>query len=443
MRPHRRLVDRIARPHLPRRTVRLRLTLVYGTLFLVSGAALLAITYLLVVRATDGVIFHGQDYSVVVGTHNGSHRTTAAPGQTNTQGSPPQNGAAIDPASAERLAKHQHAAELYQLLLQSGIALAIMTVVSIGLGWLVAGHVLRPLRGITTAVRDISETNLHRRLALAGPNDELKELGDTFDGLLTRLEASFQAQRRFVANASHELRTPLARQRTLAQVALADPNPTVESLRAAHERVLAAGTQQQRLIDALLTLARGQAGIDRHDRFDLAELATQVLATRSTEATARGLDLRTTLRPAATAGHPRLVERLIANLIDNALHHNQPDGHIEVQTETRDGHAVLTISNTGPDIPTHAIEQLFQPFRRLTDRIGDGLGLGLSIVAAIADAHHATITTQPRPHGGLTIQISFPNPAHPTRHHTATAAQPETPPAPAPETTTSEQLTHR
>jgi signal transduction histidine kinase len=443
MRPHRRLVDRIARPHLPRRTVRLRLTLVYGGLFLVSGAALLAITYLLVVRATDGVIFHGQNYSVIAGTHNGSHPPTTAPGQTNTQGSPPPHAAAIDPAAAERLANHQHTAELHQLLAQSGIALAIMTVISIGLGWLVAGHVLRPLRSITTAVRDISETNLHRRLALAGPNDELKELGDTFDGLLTRLDASFQAQRRFIANASHELRTPLARQRTLAQVALADPNPTIESLRAAHERVLAAGTQQERLIDALLTLARGQAGIDRHERFDLADLATQVLATRSSEASARGLDLRTTLRPASTAGHPGLVERLIANLIDNALHHNQPDGHIDVHTETRDGHAVLTISNTGPDIPPPAIEQLFQPFRRRTDRVGDGLGLGLSIVAAIADSHHATITTQPRLHGGLTIQISFPNPAHATGDHTTTAAHPDTPPAPTPEAAATEQLTHR
>jgi signal transduction histidine kinase len=443
MRSRRRLIDRIAGPHLPRRTVRLRLTLVYGGLFLVSGAALLAITYLLVVRATDGVIFHGQNYSGVVGTHNGPHPTTTPPAQTNTHGSPPPGAATIGPAAAERLAKHQHAAELQQLLAQSGIALAIMTVLSIGLGWLVAGHVLRPLRSITTAVRDISETNLHRRLALAGPNDELKELGDTFDGLLTRLEAAFQAQRRFIANASHELRTPLARQRTLAQVALADPNPSIESLRAAHERVLAAGTQQERLIDALLTLARGQAGIDRLDRFDLAEVATQVLAARGAEATAHGLELRTTLRPAPTAGHPRLVERLIANLIDNALHHNQPDGHIDVDTETRDGHAVLTIGNTGPDIPAHAIEQLFQPFRRLTDRVGDGLGLGLSIVAAIADAHHATITIQPRPHGGLTIQLRFPKPAHATRHHTTTTAHPETPPAPTPQATASEQLTHR
>jgi signal transduction histidine kinase len=441
MRPHRRLVDQIARPHLPRRTVRLRLTLVYGGLFLVSGAALLAVTYLLVVQATNGVIFQGQNYSVVVGTHNGSNPTNAAP-RTNTQGSTAPNAAPIDPAAAERLAKHQHAAELNQLLLQSGIALAIMTVASIGLGWLVAGHVLRPLRTITTAVRDISETNLHRRLALAGPNDELKELGDTFDGLLTRLEASFQAQRRFIANASHELRTPLARQRTLAQVALADPHPTVASLRTAHERVLAAGAQQERLIDALLTLARGQAGTDRHDRVDLAELARQVLATRSAEATARGLDLRTTLHPAPTSGDTRLVERLIANLIDNALHHNHPDGHIDIRTETRDGHAVLTISNTGPPIPPQAIHQLFQPFRRLADRVGDGLGLGLSIVAAIADAHDAAITTQPRPGGGISIEISFPNPSRTTEHPTAAPGR-QTPPAPTPETTANQQLTPR
>jgi signal transduction histidine kinase len=443
MRPHRRLVDRIARPHLPRRTVRLRLTLVYGGMFLVSGAALLAITYVLVVQATNGVIFNGENYSGVVGTRNGSSPTNAAP-QTNTQGSPAPNAAPIDPASAERLAKHQHAAELYQLLLQSGIALAIMTVVSIGLGWLVAGRVLRPLRTITTAVREISETNLHRRLALAGPNDELKELGDTFDGLLTRLDASFHAQRRFVANASHELRTPLARQRTLAQVALADPHATVESLRTAHERVLAAGAEQERLIDALLTLARGQAGTDRHDRFDLAALAKQILATRSTEATARDLDLHASLRPAPTSGDPRLVERLIANLIDNALHHNHPGGHIDVRAETSDGHAVLTISNTGPDIPSDAIDQLFQPFRRLTDRVGDGLGLGLSIVAAIADAHHATITTQPRPDGGLSIEISFPTATRPARRGQAgTAAQLETPPTPPAQAAASEQATHR
>jgi signal transduction histidine kinase len=197
--------------------------------------------------------------------------------------------------------------------------------------------------------------------------------------------------------------------------------------------VLAAGAQQERIIESLLTLARGQAGLHRHHRFDPAGLAKQILTARNAEAAARDIDVRTTLRPAPTDGDPRLVERLIANLVDNGLRHNHPGGHLDVRTETRDGHAVLTVTNTGPDIPPDAIERLFQPFRRLDpDRTGDGLGLGLSIVQAIADADHASITTQSRPHGGLTIEISFPNPAHVTKHHTTTAAQLETTPAPAP-----------
>ncbi len=449
MRLRHRLIALAARPHLPRRTVRLRLTLLYGGLFLLCGTALLATTYLLVVHATNGVIFKGENLTVVAGSHKGSSPSTPPTPTTHSQGTHPPNSAPqLSPELAERLAKHQHAAELHQLLLQSGIALAIMTVVSIALGWLVAGRVLRPLRTIATAVRDISDTNLHRRLALAGPDDELKELGDTFDALLARLDASFQAQRRFVANASHELRTPLARQRTLGQVALADPDATVESLRAAHERVLAAGTQQQRLIDSLLTLARGQAGIERRKPFDLSSIALQVLATRSTEATARDIDLRTTLHPAAATGDPRLIERMVANLVDNALHHNHPAGHIDVRTQTRAGHAVLSVSNTGPVVPGDAVDELFQPFRRLdADRTshGDRLGLGLSIVHAVADAHHATITTRARPHGGLAVEVHFPNPAPHNASH-ATASPLEMKPGPqrprTPEATTTDQLTH-
>jgi signal transduction histidine kinase len=447
MRVHSRLADLVARPHLPRRTVRLRLTLVYGALFLVTGAALLAVTYALVVHATDGVIFKGQNLTVVAGSHKGSAQGTAPPAQTQTNGTSPKGVPQLSPQLAEQLANRQHAAELHQLLLQSGIALAVMTLVSIGLGWLVAGRVLRPLRTITTAVHDISETNLHRRLALAGPDDELKELGDTFDALLARLDGSFQAQRRFVANASHELRTPLARQRTLGQVALADPDATVESLRAAHERVLAAGGQQQRLIDAMLTLARGQAGTDRHEHFDIAGLTMQILATRSPEATARDIDLRTNLRHAPVAGDPRLVERLIANLVDNALRHNRPGGHVDVRTQTRAGQAVLSVSNTGPVVPHDAVDELFQPFRRVdADRTshGDGLGLGLSIVQAIADAHHATITALPRPRGGLSVEVRFPNPARHNGSH-VTASPHEMEPGPelprTREATTGDRLT--
>jgi signal transduction histidine kinase len=286
-----------------------------------------------------------------------------------------------------------------------------MAVISIALGWVVAGRVLRPLRTITTAVRDISATNLHERLALAGPDDELKELGDTFNALLTRLDESFQAQRRFVANASHELRTPLARQRALGQVAIDDPDATPETLRAAHERVLAAGVQQERLIDALLTLARGQTGIDRHDRFDIADITDRVLTERRAEATVREVDVRSTIPSARACGDPRLVERLVANLVDNAIRHNLARGHLTVATEDRDGRAVLIVANTGPVIAASAVDQLFTPFRRLSaDRTasGHGVGLGLSIVRAIADAHAATVTTRARHAGGLQIEVAFP-----------------------------------
>jgi signal transduction histidine kinase len=200
---------------------------------------------------------------------------------------------------------------------------------------MVAGRALRKLRAITTAVQQISATNLHERLALTGPDDELKELGDTFDALVGRLEASFAAQRRFVANASHELRTPLARQRTVGQVALADPDASIESLQAAHERVLAAGAQQEQLIEALLTLARGQAGVDRNEPFDLATLAERVVASRRAEAQYRDLAVYVDVEPAPGSGDPRLVERLVTNLVDNALRHNIVGGCVVVRTRTR------------------------------------------------------------------------------------------------------------
>lgn len=400
MHPLRRLTAPAMRPHLPRRTVRLRLTLVYGGLFLVSGAALLAITYVLVVHATNGVIFSGENFAVVAGTHDGA--PPSSPPSTQTHGNGPAH--IPTPEQAEKIAKHQHAAELHQLLLQSGIALAIMVVIAIALGWFIAGRVLRPLRAITASVCDISATNLHERLALRGPDDELHELGDTFNALLGRLDASFQAQRRFVANASHELRTPLARQRALAQVALADPDASADTLRVAHERVLVAGVQQERLIDALLVLARGQAGLSAQEDFDLARVTWPVVA----EARRGDLDLRCTLDPAPAAGDPRLVERLVTNLVDNALRYNVPGGHVRITTGERDGQAVLTVNNSGPVVSGDEIDRLYQPFQRQgADRVGHRAGLGLSIVAAIADAHGAAVTTTPNPTGGLCIEVAF------------------------------------
>jgi signal transduction histidine kinase len=411
------------KPHLPRWTVRLRLTLLYGGLFLASGAALLAITYVLVVHNTSGFIFNGQNgfTRAVLSTHQSAGgRPPAGASQVTVSGRGKQV-RALNPQQAEAQARQlqaqghqQHTGVLHQLLIQSGIALAGMAVLSIGLGWIVAGRVLRPLRTITSAAREISATNLHERLALEGPGDELKELGDTFDALLSRLEASFHAQRQFVANASHELRTPLARQRTLVQVALADPDATIESLRSAHERVLASEEQLERLIEALLTLSRGQAGLDKHDAFDLAALARQALLTRRRDAERQGLDVQRTLLPAAATGDARLVARLVANLIDNALLYNTPGGRVQIATQTSNGHAVLTVANTGAAIPAAAIEQLTQPFKRLgTDRTAQanrvGLGLGLSIVQAIADAHHATLTIRSQSEGGLHVAVGFPS----------------------------------
>ena len=238
--------------------------------------------------------------------------------------------------------------DLHQLLVWSVISLAIMAAASIALGWLLAGRVLRPLQVITTTARELSATNLHERLALDGPNDELRELGDTFDELLARLEHSFEAQRQFVANASHELRTPLTLERAILEVTLADPAASAVSLRAACERVLAIGEQQERTIEALLTLARSERGLERREALLLDTLTGQVLEERREEAARRGLRLENKLERAPTTGDRRLIERLIANLLDNAIHHNTPAAGSRSATATEAGEAVLTVRNSGP-----------------------------------------------------------------------------------------------
>ncbi len=427
--------------HLPHRTVRRRLTLLYGGLFLLSGAALMAISYALLVNA--GFVFTLQDAmnSEVAGpppglpitrpprglpARLGLRSTTPPSAQTmahwrtvaqcmrrhGVRGFPdpttsvPPNSFGNDGVIADRdgailaipatidmqsaaftqaattcgfmpdrsaasAADDRRRAQVRQtLLIQSGIALAAMSLLSLGLGWLVAGRVLQPL------------------------------------------EDSHQAQRQFVANASHELRTPLTRQRALIQVALADPQASFSSLRAAHERVLASEQHLEQMIDALLTLTRGQAGLERRERLDLAVLASQALHAREAELAGLDLDVRATLATAPTAGDPRLLERLIANLIDNAIRHNTPGGHVEIATATRDRHAFLSITNSGPAVPPEQISRLFGPFQRLNDtrtRHDNGHGLGLAIVQAIATAHRADLTARARPQGGLTIEVAFPS----------------------------------
>jgi signal transduction histidine kinase len=398
--------------HLPRRTVRRRLTALYGCVFVVSGAVLLAITNVLVRHTTGGFMFiqsgnsDGATTSIIAGSGGGSGAVSAIPSPTTGPNQAQQQAARL---LAQM--RYQHGIEMHQLLIQSIIALAVMSVISIWLGWLVAGRVLRPLRTVTAAARDISSSNLHERLALSGPNDELKELGDTFDALIARLERSFQSQRQFVANASHELRTPLTLQHALLEAALLDPNATLHGWRATGERALAASQEQERLIAALLALARSDRGLSHHEPFDLALLTANVLNGRRADADERGLQVSARLDPAPTMGDPELAERLVANLIDNALRHNIADGHVEVVTESSNGHATFSVRNTGPLVAPSGVDRLFEPFQRAdADRTSHdgGLGLGLSIVQAIATAHDAAITARARPDGGLDIDVRFP-----------------------------------
>jgi signal transduction histidine kinase len=296
-----------------------------------------------------------------------------------------------------------------------GAAIVIVLAVLVGLWftWQLAGLYLRPLRMLNATARDISATNLKRRLGLQGPDDELTQLGSTLDDLFGRLEASFESQQRFVANASHELRTPLAGQRTLLQVALADPDATAESLRAACGEALALGERQARLVDGLLTLASSERGIERREPLDLAEIAERVLVSRQQEAARRGLELRASLDAAPTTGDPVLIESMIANLLDNAIQHNVPDGSVDLTTSRPRAASQLSVRNSGPIVPTAEVERLSQPFQRMGhDRTGsrDGHGLGLAIVHAIAKAHNADVTAHPQSQGGLDIEVSFPSP---------------------------------
>jgi signal transduction histidine kinase len=377
-----------------RGTVRWRLTIVYSGLFLLSGAALLVITYLLVAGGFPVIQLRDTPDG------DGIVRICAQPdGSVATDG---DFTACAEKARA--LLTTQQAETVRQLVLRSGAALAIMTVVSVGLGWVMAGRVLRPLRTITAAARDISASDLHQRLAMTGRQDEMKELGDTFDGLLARLEAAFDAQRQFVANASHELRTPLARQRTLLEVALADPTPTTTGLQTVCRRVLAAGEQQERLIEALLTLARSERGLDRREPLDLRAITGSVVEAHLADAEARSVSVNTDLAHAPVLGDARLAERMVANLVDNAIRHNIPGGTVTITT----GAGAATVTNTGPVIPVDELDGLFEPFMRLAGErvaVPDGLGLGLPIVAAIVTAHEGHLDARPLPTGGLTITV--------------------------------------
>ncbi len=391
---------------LRRCTLRFRLTALYSLLFLAAGAGLLGVTYVLMDSTPTTLVSQGRGGTMIAATGPSDGRHTARLSRGTPTAAQRQ---LVRQLSHENAA--QHARDLHHLLANSGIALAIMTVLAIALGWLTAGRVLRPLRAMQTATQQITERNLNERLDLPGPSDEVKDLADTIDGLLARLETAFEAQRRFVASASHELRTPLTLSRALLEVALADPAAGVDDLRVTCEELLAAGEQQERLVDALLTLATSERGLDRRERFDLAETARRALAPHCEQAGRQGLHLDVSAGRAVVRGHPDLAERMAANLIDNAIRYNAPGGCVVVCTANRGDHAVLTVANTGPHVPAGQASQLLQPFARLIadrTRHPDGHGLGLSIVRAIATAHDARLDVRPRPGGGLTVTVHFP-----------------------------------
>jgi signal transduction histidine kinase len=298
--------------------------------------------------------------------------------------------------------------------LASAIALAIITILSFGLSWWIAGRALAPVHRITDAARSLSERTLHARINLRGPNDELKQLADTFDAMLGRLERAFTSQRRFVANASHELRTPLAIERVLIDEALANRSASPDDLRTILEQLRANSEDTERLIDALLVLARSERGIEEWSRVDLTSVVESVLDQSAPEAADAGVTLSSDLEPVVVSGDPGLLERLVGNLVENAIRHNVTGGTAAVSVSSRkeSQDAVLEVENSGPPLDPESIDGLVEPFRRAgPDRAtSDGVGLGLSIVNAVVTAHHGTLSLRARPGGGLCVQVRLPAP---------------------------------
>jgi signal transduction histidine kinase len=372
--------------------LRLRLTLFYGVLSVVSGVVLLVITYLLIENSQD------------------------APDRRPLDGAWPVDARPLKPIGPDGqpviMQDPQSRADVYNLLFLSGIALIIMALVSIVLGWLIAGRVLRPVRAMTVTLRQISARNLHERLAISGSRNEIKDLADTIDGLLARLEVALEGHKRFVANAAHELRTPLTVEHALLEEPLIDPDATVESFRSNFQRLLAISEQRGRLLESLITLSESEHGRDRYQPIDLGAVAQQVLHERGPEIERLGRQVDAVISPITILGDPPLIERLVTNLLDNAIHHNKPGGWVEIGTRSEPGQAVFFIANSGPIIPPEQVARLVEPFQRLSRVADDGHhGLGLSIVHAIASAHDATLTVQSRLSGGLFVEVAFPSPS--------------------------------
>jgi signal transduction histidine kinase len=372
-------------------------------LFAVGGAALVLITYLLVAHAL--------------------HSTTSTTPTPQIEDAIAKCVAAAQSAGSDSIARAaskcgelyangvqagasaQRSATLTQLLTYSLIGLVGVTVLAAAAGWIVAGRILRPVRRLTAAARAASEQNLSHRIALQGPRDELRELADTFDTMLERLDRAFTSQRQFIANASHELRTPLTVMRTAMDVVLAKPEPTRDELVSMTAEVRQAVDRAERLIDALLVLARNEQARALVDPLDLATVAEDALEGRG----AGGITTITRLGEAPVTGDAVLLERLVNNLIDNAERYNVEGGTVEISTATHDETSVLRVINTGPPVPADMVEHLFLPFTRLDDRIRhDGFGLGLTLVSSIAAVHGGTVAAAAGPAGGLDVSVRLP-----------------------------------
>jgi signal transduction histidine kinase len=304
------------------------------------------------------------------------------------------------------------------MLVASLILVGIMTLIAGGIGWLVAGQALRPLRSITATARRVADRSLHERIALAGPDDEIKHLADTLDAMLERLDRSFDSQRRFVANASHELRTPLTIGRTLIEVALLDPK-TDEKVRQLGATLLAVNQRHEKLIEGLLTLASSEQRIVDRGMVELADLAGQVVSELHPLADRASVAIETELRPGIVPGDAFLLERLVQNLVENGIRYNVPQsGWVRVRTDVAPGHVNLVVENTGPVVPGHEVAGLFEPFRRLpgSERlasvaqgaVGRGAGLGLSIVRSVTHAHGGEVQATSRQGGGLVVRVRIP-----------------------------------
>lgn len=384
--------------HGPAPTIRLRLTVLYGLVFLITGAVLLTIGYALVRHNLDA----GGDIRAEL------RKLGLVPPAATFLGHPFAFGPGSPEASFAAAVRAQVRGDaLHRLVIEYVLALGAMTMISVAAGWLLAGRALRPLREMTSTAQRVSGENLGERIDLAGPADELKELADTIDGMLERLDAAFGSQRHFVANASHELRTPLAIMRTEVDVALADPAAGTADLRAMGEAVRETVDRCERLIESLLMLARSEAATVSGAPVDLAALAADCITDLHARAEDIGVRIHDDLKPAWTAGQAGLLERMIANLVDNGIRHNEQGGFLEVATGVSDGRVVVRVRNGGPRINPEDARTLTDPFRRL-DRSFGGFGLGLSIVRSVAAAHAGTTELNAPASGGLEVLVTLP-----------------------------------